>query len=510
MKPRPSRIKRTARVAAIAAAAGLAGLTGLAACSANATSDSPDATGAASSAGASAPSVSGSGTAAAGAASTPAPAGTPRPTSSAAPDTQVTGTLANGTTWVAEYPKSWNGTLVLYSHGYGALTAADAPDSETEAALLSQGYALAGSSFDPNGSEWALNTAVSDQFGALTAVETSVLPHVPAHVIAFGTSMGGLVSALEAQDGAGRIDGALTTCGVVAGGVNLNEYQLDGEYAIAQLLGNPDTPLVGLNDDSAESTADALTADAGQAQGSAAGQARLALAMAFLNVPAWDPDDYAPAPAGQPAAEEAAQYQALTSGSYNAIDFMIGGRESLEQAAGGQAGFDAGTNFAAAFAASPQAAEVKALYKDAGLNLPADLATLTAHANIKASPQALASLRASSDPTGKLAVPELDLHTVGDNLVPVQQENYYAAQVGQTGSGGLLRQAYTESPGHCNFSVSEQVAGIAAVLKRVTSGQWGNLATAASLEKTAGKLGMDQARFTGYSPGALAGAVAGS
>jgi hypothetical protein len=427
--------------------------------------------------------------------------------STAPPGSEVTGTLANGTTWVAQYPQSWNGTLILYSHGYGALTAADAPDQETQQALLSQGYALAGSSFDPHGSEWALDTAVSDQFGALSAVESTVLPRTPAHVIAFGTSMGGLVSALEAEQGTGRIAGALTTCGVVAGGVNLNDYQLDGEYAIAQLLGNPATALTGLNDDTAQDTADALTATASQAQGSAAGQARLALAMAFLNMPAWDPNSYAPAPAGQPAAEEAAQYQALAGGPDNAIDFMVGGRASIEQAAGGQAAADAGTNFAQALAGSPYLGEVKALYTGAGLNLNADLATLTAHATVKADPAALASLRASSDPTGKLAVPELDLHTVGDNLVPVEQENYYGKLVGQAGQSGLLRQAYTESPGHCNFSVSEQVAGIKAVLQRVTSGQWGSLANAASLQRAADALDMDPAHFTTYSPGQLTGAV---
>ena len=54
--------------------------------------------------------------------------------------------------------------------------------------------------------------------------------------LAIGSSMGGLVSALEDQDSQGRIDGALTTCGIVAGGINLNEFQLDGEYAMAQLL----------------------------------------------------------------------------------------------------------------------------------------------------------------------------------------------------------------------------------------------------------------------------------
>lgn len=504
MKPRKL---PTSRAAVIIIAAGV---WLVAACSANAAPSGSAASGRAGATGSSSAAGRSSGAGRLGApaiASVPAgPTAVPH-VSTAPAGTEVTGTLANGTTWVAEYPQSWNGTLILYSHGYGALSAADAPDQETQQALLGQGFALAGSSFDPNGSEWALNTAVSDQFGALTAVESTVLPRTPAHVIAFGTSMGGLVSALEAEQGQGRIAGALTTCGVVAGGVSLNDYQLDGEYAIAQLLGNPATPLVGLDDDTAESTADALTADAGQAQGSAAGQARLALAMAFLNMPAWDPSSYAPAPAGQPAAEEAAQYAALTGDSDNAIDFMVGGRVSIEQAAGGQAASDAGTNFAQALAGSPYLGEVKALYQAAGLNLSADLATLTAHATVKADPAALAALRASSDPTGKLAVPELDLHTVGDNLVPVEQENDYARLVGQAGGSGLLRQAYTESPGHCNFSVSEQVAGIKAVLQRVTSGQWGDAATPASLQRAAGALGLDPAHFTAYSPGALTGAV---
>jgi hypothetical protein len=134
--------------------------------------------------------------------------------------------FAGSPTWVADVPVNWNGTLLLYSHGFGPLTALDAPDPATQAALLARGYALAGSSYDPNGSEWALDTAVQDQFGALTAVEDTVLPSKPAQVLAIGSSMGGLVSALEDQDSQGRIDGALTTCGIVAGGINLNEFQL--------------------------------------------------------------------------------------------------------------------------------------------------------------------------------------------------------------------------------------------------------------------------------------------
>ena len=59
---------------------------------------------------------------------------------------------------------------------------------------------------------------------------------------------------------------------------------------------------------------------------------------------------------------------------------------SIDQADGGQATWDVGTNFAAALQQSPFLSEVKALYKAAGLNLNADLANLTAHTNIAANP----------------------------------------------------------------------------------------------------------------------------
>ncbi|HTD79044.1 MAG TPA: alpha/beta hydrolase, partial [Chloroflexota bacterium] len=146
------------------------------------------------------------------------------------PSAHYTGTLADGATWIADTPAHWNGTLLLFSHGFGPLTAADAPSPDSAAALLNQGYALAGSSYDPNGSWWALASAERDQFATLAAV--SHLLGAPKRVIAVGESMGGLVNSQIAQDGAGRINAALSLCGLVAGGVDLNNYQLNAEYAI--------------------------------------------------------------------------------------------------------------------------------------------------------------------------------------------------------------------------------------------------------------------------------------
>jgi hypothetical protein len=446
------------------------------------------------------------GTAAASTASTAKPAtvsGTP------GPGTQASGTLANGTTWIAEYPANWNGTLVLYSHGFGPLVPADAPDPGTAAALLAEGYALAGSSYDPNGSIWALDTAVSDQFGTLAAVESTVLPSRPRYVIALGTSMGGLVSALEAQDGRGRVDGSLTTCGIVAGGVNLNEFQLAGEYAIAQLLlPGQDVQLTGFADDgTALGTAAQLTAAATAAQQTPEGRARLALALAFLNAPAWDATTGTPVAASTPGAQEAAQEANEFSGAFSIMDFIELGRVSIDQADGGSANWDVGVNFGADLAHSPYRAEVEALYKAAGLSLKGDLANLTAHTSTTPNLAALASLDRTSVPTGRLAVPELDIHTLGDNLVPVQMENYYEHQVDQAGSGDLLRQAYTESFGHCNFSPAELVAGVHALMHRITTGHWGDAATTASLEAAATALNLGPARFTDERPGRLTGSV---
>ena len=190
-----------------------------------------------------------------------------------------------------------------------------------------------------------------------------MLPGRPSQVLAFGTSMGGLVSALEAQGGAGRINGALTTCGIVAGGINLNEFQLDGEYAMAQLLlpgqqvqlvnfGGPDGA------SQAAATAATLTAAAAQAQQTAAGRARLALALAFLNAAPWDPAQTAPAPASDPAAQEAAQYDLEFTGSFSILDFIELGRASIDQADGGSANWNAGVNYAAVLAQSPFRHEV--------------------------------------------------------------------------------------------------------------------------------------------------------
>ena len=207
-----------------------------------------------------------------------------------------TGTLADGATWIADVPAGWNGTLLLFSHGFGPTTAQDAPDPATQSALLAAGYALAGSSYDPNGSWWALGSAERDQFQTLAAFKAVVAR--PARTISVGESMGGLVNAQMVRDADGRIAGSLGLCGLVAGGLDLNDYQLAGEVVLATLLapgaGVHLTGYAGSAD--AAAVAQTLTDAVEAAQQTPAGRARIALAAAFLNLPTWAPGQNPPAP----------------------------------------------------------------------------------------------------------------------------------------------------------------------------------------------------------------------
>jgi hypothetical protein len=418
--------------------------------------------------------------------------------------THATGTTSDGGGWIADLPSNWNGTLLLYSHGYGTLSPQDAPDPNSEAALLNAGYALAGSGYDPNGSLWALGSAVRDQFQTLQAVKKTVLPSRPRQVLAFGTSMGGLISALEDQQSNGRLDGALTTCGLVAGGIQLNNYQLDGEYALDKLLAGNDAKLVNYSSQGdAAAAATILSNAAAQAQTTPEGRARLALAMSLMDVTTWAAGETMPGVYDY-SGQEQEQYDMEFVANPVPI-FVETARQQIELAAGGNGGWDVGVNFAKVLSHSSYYAEVHALYRAAGLSLRGDLNALTRGANIRASDKAVRWLQQTSVPTGHLQVPELDLHTIADQLVPVQQENYYHGLVRKAGDNRLLRQAFVARQEHCNFMPGELVAGVQALQHRVQTGSWDQVALPSSLQTVATGLNLGDAAFTPFWPDRLTG-----
>jgi len=314
--------------------------------------------------------------------------------------------------------------------------------------------------------------------------------------LALGTSMGGLISALEAQSR--RIDGAVSTCGLVGGGIDLNNYQLDAEYALNQLLA-PDQPIKLVNyanPGEGAAAAAQLSTVATAAQASAAGRVRVALGTALLNMPTWSNQQ------AQPPTDAAGIAKAQYDWLVGTLPFIMPARFFIELAAGGNGSWNVGVDYGDLLARSPYRHVVETLYRDAGLDLRADLKNLTRHAAVRADPGAVAWLARTSVPSGALEVPVLNVHTLYDQLAPVEYENEYARQVRRAGDARLLRQAYVNRRGHCAFTPSELVAAVDAVRHRVSRGHWGYDSTTRGLQQAALALNLgDSPAFVRFHPG---------
>src|SRR5919198_49837 len=148
-----------------------------------------------------------------------------------------------GAAYKIEIPANWNGNLVLYSHGYvvpgNPNPARDVGDPVTGEFLMSQGYALAGSAYRSTG--WAVQDALHDQIALLDYFDRTY--GNPKRTIAWGHSLGGMITAGLVQRDPQRFAGALPMCGVLAGGVGVWNSALDGEFVFKTLLAPNDTDL---------------------------------------------------------------------------------------------------------------------------------------------------------------------------------------------------------------------------------------------------------------------------
>ena len=385
----------------------------------------------------------------------------------------LTGTLADGATWKAEVPAAWNGTLLLYSHGYrfpGDNPAQDVGDPLTGAFLLDHGFALAGSSYAHTG--WALQEGVPDQIAVLDEFDKQV-GH-PSTTIAWGHSLGGIMTAGLVQAAPDRFDGALPMCGVLAGGVGTWNQALDGLFAFKVLLG-PGTPLqvVRMTDPVANfNLAHQILAGA---QSTPQGRARLGLVAALTDSPGWT-DPTKP----EPAKDDFATRLANQIGSIASLGIPFGflARAELEARAGGNPSWTTGVDYGHQLDLSIDRKEVQTLYKQAGLDLGADLRTLDHAERISADPAAVSYLSDHVSFNGDLGgVPVLSIHTNNDPLVDVEQEQSYASAVHRAGDGNLLRQAFVNRAGHCTFSPAEQISALQTLLDRVHARSWRQVRT---------------------------------
>jgi len=175
-----------------------------------------------------------------------------------APGATCEGTLSGSlgaSPYTIKMPDNFNGTVLMYSHGYrigtpvpaalatplglpaspsytrisypafapvfgsdvayiGSNSADVAPTATVASNLLAQGYALAGTGYARQG--WATAEGVESGAGMINLINSGAVPNAK-KILVWGDSLGGLISQTLAEKYPKRIAGSLPSCGVVEG-----------------------------------------------------------------------------------------------------------------------------------------------------------------------------------------------------------------------------------------------------------------------------------------------------
>ena len=368
--------------------------------------------------------------------------------------------LPDGAHWKATVPANWNGTVLLWSHGYAmTLPAAEDAPARHRDALLAAGYAIAGSTYADAG--WALESAVPDQLATIAAFTARY--GKPKRVIAWGMSMGGLVTSALVEHAPRQVDGGLAMCASIGGAVGMMNMALDGAYTFRTLLApHSDIRVTAIEDDRANArrVADVLA----EAQRTPAGRARVALAAVLAGLPGWTtPGTTPPAPA------DYATQQAEMAKTFAMGVFLP--RVDQEHRASGGFSWNTGVDYRRQLAQSGRTAMLRALYKGAGIDLDADLAALNSGQRIAAVPQAVKYMTAHYTPNARPLVPTLAVQNIGDGLTSASLQRAYLEAAAKNVPGRVAG-LWVAGAGHCTFDTPIVLASIRHLAAKLDTGRW--------------------------------------
>jgi pimeloyl-ACP methyl ester carboxylesterase len=368
------------------------------------------------------------------------------------------GMLPGGARWAAQVPAQWNGTLLLWSRGYSPrIGDPEIAPAAWRAELLADGYALAASDYGAAG--WSLAEAVPAQRATLAAFAAA--HGRPKRVIAWGQSMGGLVSTALAEQARPVIDGAVAMCPSIGGAVGMMNMGLDGAFAFKTLAASDaGLELTGVADDMAN--ARRASAAVGAALKAPEGRARLALAGVLSGIPGWTRRDKP-----QPAPDD---YE--TQVDEIAANFVMGTflpRGDQERRAGVGYSWNTGIDYAAQLARSGRRGFVEALYRKAGLDLNADLDRLNAAPRLAPNQRAVNYMLANYTPNARPRVPLVSLQAIGDGATSPSLQRAYADAAPRQ----MVSSLWLNAAGHCGMSRDAAMAALRHLEDRLARGRWG-------------------------------------
>ena len=392
---------------------------------------------------------------------------------------ECTGTL-DGAAYQVRLPSRWNGTLLIWSHGYRQAmpappdfapvetSAEAAPTDEVAQLLLDEGYALAGSAYAKNG--WAVDDGVKAAENLYSWFKTN--EGRPVRTYVWGVSLGGLITETLAESEP-WVDGALPMCGVLAGANQTLDLALDGAFATKVLLA-PSLQLVGYASyqDGVDAWVNAEKVIGQTAtKGGNEGLAKLLLVAALVHPSAKTTTQDGSTATSQLTAEATALLTGLGYGTFDRWEF--------EQRVGGNASGNVGVDYSARVSVGDRAL-IDAL---APGRLNGWLAELQAAPRVTPDPAARTKADVLGNPTGSLRVPTVTLHTEFDDTVPVFEESVFAQRVNADKSRlSDVYQLYTAPPasyttapygaGHCNFNSNEFTGAVKVLDQWVRTGAY--------------------------------------
>jgi pimeloyl-ACP methyl ester carboxylesterase len=333
-----------------------------------------------------------------------------------------------------EVPNNWNGELVLYAHGFrGTGLELTVSNPRIRPYLIANGYAWAASSYSKNGydvKEGVKDThALGQRFNGLVGQ--------PRRTWITGHSMGGHITGVAIEQYPQAYAGALPMCGVM-GDNELFDYFLDFNLVAQALAGVPaEFPF----------PVDYQTA--------VVPGVKAALGPAY------------PAALNSQGVKLRGVTQNISGGERPAFDtsFLVWGDFLFTV---GVSGGDLGV------APGNVQDNAETVYQiDSDLALSPDEIKLNADVlRVAQDPQGRHPNGIANIPpiSGRLPIPVLSLHTIGDLFVPFSMEQIYARRAAAEGASDLLVVRAIRDHGHCGFAVQEEAAAFAALVNWVDRG----------------------------------------
>lgn len=354
--------------------------------------------------------------------------------------------VLNGAGYRIEVPKNWNGRLVMYAHGYDGIDPVlKVTDIPIRRHLVENGYAWAESTFSKNGYDVRAGiedtNALALAFNTIAGQNNRPLP-APSKIYIVGASMGGHIAAaaveretLETANNKLRYNGAVPMCGVV-GDTELFSYATAYQLAAQYLAGVPATSFPVTDFASKE---DRIKSALWHLFPSIPNDQGRKLMAAFISLTGGP----------RPIAEDSFRLKPMQDpvwrrfGDDGTIDGIL--TKNIADTTG-------------------------IVYQlDSDPALSAEEQTMNANilrvaAAPDANPRRTDGLRWVPKVNGQFDVPVVTLKSLGDLFAPVSMEQIYKRRAIANGSDRWLVQRMIRSPGHCDFTIAEQVEAFDAMV----------------------------------------------